>query len=74
MMITLAIESLGEATALTESYGLKAIAVILKTVDADQPPLHLPLGEPAYSATRNKFAAVMKTMDAWEAEATATSF
>jgi NAD(P)-dependent dehydrogenase (short-subunit alcohol dehydrogenase family) len=52
----------------------KAIAVILKAIDADKPPLHLPLGRRAYSIIRSKFAAFAADMDAWEAEATATDF
>jgi NAD(P)-dependent dehydrogenase (short-subunit alcohol dehydrogenase family) len=52
----------------------KAIAVILKAIDADKPPLHLPLGKRAYSNIRSKFAAFAADMDAWEADATATDF
>lgn len=52
----------------------KAVAVILKAVDAAEPPLHLPLGESAYAGARAKFAAFAKTMDAWEADAKATGF
>lgn len=52
----------------------KAVAVILKAVDASEPPLHLPLGEAAYAGARAKFAAFTKTMDAWEADAKATGF
>lgn len=52
----------------------KAIAVVLKAVDADEPPLHLPLGERAYSLARTKFAAFLESMDAWEADAAATGF
>jgi NAD(P)-dependent dehydrogenase (short-subunit alcohol dehydrogenase family) len=52
----------------------KAVAVILKAVDASEPPLHLPLGEAAYAGARAKFAVFTKTMDAWEADAKATGF
>ncbi len=52
----------------------KAVAVILKAVDAAEPPLHLPLGEAAYAGARAKFAAFTKTMDAWEPDAKATGF
>ena len=52
----------------------KAVAVILKAVYADEPPLHLPLGEAAYAGARAKFAAFAKTMDTWEADAKATGF
>lgn len=52
----------------------KAVAVILRAVDADKPPLHLPLGKPAYALARAKLAAFKETMDAWEADAAATGF
>jgi NAD(P)-dependent dehydrogenase (short-subunit alcohol dehydrogenase family) len=52
----------------------KAIAVLLKAIDSEKPPLHLPLGKRAYAIIRAKFAAFAKDMDAWEAEATATDF
>ncbi len=52
----------------------KAVAVILKAVDADKPPLHLPLGERAYALARAKLAAFKESMDAWEADAIATGF
>ena len=52
----------------------KAIAVMLKAIDADKPPLHLPLGKRAYHLARTKFAAFGQEMDAWEAQATATEF
>jgi len=52
----------------------KAVAVILKAVDADEPPLHLPLGERAYSVARAKLASFKTVIDAWEADAIATGF
>lgn len=52
----------------------KAVAVILKAVDADDPPLHLPLGEAAYAGARAKFTAFEKTMGDWEVDARATDF
>ena len=52
----------------------KAVAVILRAVDADEPPLHLPLGERAYSVARAKLAFFKTVIDAWEADATATGF
>ncbi|EZP50011.1 oxidoreductase [Sphingomonas sp. RIT328] len=52
----------------------KAIAVLLKAVDADDPPLHLPLGQTAYDAARAKLLALLASMDRWEADATATGF
>ena len=52
----------------------KAVAVILKAVDAAEPPLHLPLGKLVYDTARRKFEAFRKDMDEWEAEALATGF
>ena len=52
----------------------KAIAVVLKAIDADDPPLHLPLGEPAYKGVRAKVSALLNSMEVWEADSTATNF
>lgn len=52
----------------------KAVAVILQAVDADAPPLHLPLGKQAYAQARAKLASFAQTMDAWEAVAAATEY
>lgn len=52
----------------------KAVAVILKAVNANDQPLHLSLGEAAYVGARAKFKAFERTMDAWEADARATDF
>jgi NAD(P)-dependent dehydrogenase (short-subunit alcohol dehydrogenase family) len=52
----------------------KAIAVMLKAIDADAPPLHLPLGDRAYALAQAKFAAFKQDMDTWAAVATATGF
>jgi NAD(P)-dependent dehydrogenase (short-subunit alcohol dehydrogenase family) len=52
----------------------KAVAVILKAIDAAEPPLHLPLGPRAYQLARDKLAAFQKDMDAWEALAKATDY
>ena len=53
---------------------VKAVAVILKAIDAQEPPLHLPLGTRAYSIIRAKLAAFGASMDDWEAVAAATDF
>ena len=53
---------------------LQAVAVILQAVDADGPPLHLPLGDRACSLARTKFTAFLDSMDAWAPAATATAF
>ena len=52
----------------------KAVAVILKAVDADWPPLHLPLGPIAYSIAEKKLAAFKQDMDTWREVAIATDF
>ena len=52
----------------------KAVAVILKAVDAEQPPLHLPLGPVAYGIAEKKLAAFKHDMDAWRGVAIATDF
>ena len=52
----------------------KAIAVILKAVDAAEPPLHLPLGPIAYNLAEKKMAAFKADMDAWRETAIATDF
>jgi len=44
----------------------KAIAVILKAIDADAPPLHLVLGDEAYPRVRAKLKAFEADLDAWE--------
>ncbi|GAA3788684.1 oxidoreductase [Amycolatopsis tucumanensis] len=52
----------------------KAVDVILRAVDAERPPLHLPLGERAYALARTKFAAFLESMDEWEPLALKTAF
>lgn len=44
----------------------KAIAVILKAIEAETPPLHLVLGEEAYPRARAKLKAFEADLDAWE--------
>ena len=53
---------------------VKAVAVMLKAVDAQDPPLHLPLGQRAYDTARAKLAAFGQDMDAWEADGLATGY
>jgi len=52
----------------------KAIAVILKAVDSENPPLHLPLGPAAHAIADRKLAAFRKDIDAWRALSVATDF
>jgi NAD(P)-dependent dehydrogenase (short-subunit alcohol dehydrogenase family) len=52
----------------------KAVKVILKAVDAEKPPLHLPLGVRAYALARMKIAEFTQDIDAWEEVAKATDY
>lgn len=52
----------------------RGVEVILKAVDAEQPPLRLALGLDAYRNNRGKIARASGDLDAWAAAATATSF
>ena len=52
----------------------KAVAVILKAVDAATPPLHLPLGPVAHAIAEKKLASFRMDLDAWRDVAIATDF
>jgi NAD(P)-dependent dehydrogenase (short-subunit alcohol dehydrogenase family) len=52
----------------------KAIAVILQAVDADDVPLHLPLGPVAHAIAERKLAAFRSDIDAWRDITIATDF
>ncbi|MBT2246022.1 SDR family NAD(P)-dependent oxidoreductase [Sphingobium sp. BHU LFT2] len=52
----------------------KAIAVILQAVDADDAPLHLPLGPAAHAIAERKLAAFRSDIDAWREITIATDF
>jgi NAD(P)-dependent dehydrogenase (short-subunit alcohol dehydrogenase family) len=52
----------------------KAIAVILQAVDADDAPLHLPLGPIAHAIAERKLAAFRSDIDAWRDITIATDF
>ncbi|MEO3388943.1 oxidoreductase [Mesorhizobium sp. CAU 1741] len=52
----------------------KAIAVILQAVDADDAPLHLPLGPIAHAVSERKLASFRSDIDAWRDIAIATDF
>ena len=47
---------------------------MLKAIDSDKPPLHLPLGARAYVLARAKIAEFTQDVDAWEAQAKATDY
>ena len=52
----------------------KAIAVILRAVDADDAPLHLPLGPAAHAIAERKLTAFRRDIDAWREISIATDF
>jgi len=52
----------------------KAVAVILAAVDADDAPLHLPLGPIAHAIAERKLAAFRGDIDAWRDITIATDF
>ncbi|KWR84228.1 hypothetical protein [Cupriavidus sp. IDO] len=52
----------------------KAIDVILRAVNSDSPPLHLPLGPVGYSVADHKLAAFRDDIDAWRRIAIAADF
>ena len=52
----------------------RAVAVILKAVDAVTPPLHLPLGPIAHATAEKKLASFRADLDAWRDIAIATDF
>lgn len=52
----------------------KAITVIMQAVDADDAPLHLPLGPVAHAIAERKLAAFRRDIDAWRAISIATDF
>lgn len=52
----------------------KAVAVILQAVDADDAPLHLPLGPVAQAIAERKLAAFRSDIDAWRDVSIATDF
>jgi NAD(P)-dependent dehydrogenase (short-subunit alcohol dehydrogenase family) len=52
----------------------KAVAVILQAVDADDPPLHLPLGPAAHRTAERKLEAFRADIAAWREVSIATDF
>lgn len=52
----------------------KAVAVILQAVDADDAPLHLPLGPVAHAIAERKLAAFRRDIDAWRDITITTDF
>jgi len=52
----------------------KAVEVILRAVDSDAPPLHLPLGPVAHGVVDRKLASLRDDLDAWRQVSIATDF
>jgi hypothetical protein len=52
----------------------KAVKVILKAVDTQKPPLHVPLGARAYALARTKIAEFSQDINSWEAMANAADY
>ena len=52
----------------------KAVAVIMKAIDAEDPPLHLPIGPRAYELAERKLSALAADVMAWRDAAIATDF
>lgn len=52
----------------------KAVAVILRAVDSENAPLHLPLGPAAHAIAERKLAAFRSDIDAWRDVSIATDF
>jgi len=52
----------------------KAVAVMMQAIDAEDPPLHLPIGPRAFDLAERKLAALRKDMDAWRPVAIDTDF
>ncbi|CAG9191506.1 Short-chain dehydrogenase/reductase [Paraburkholderia tropica] len=52
----------------------KAVDVMLRAVDSEAPPLHLPLGPVAYGIADRKLVAIREDIDAWRRVAIATDF
>lgn len=52
----------------------KAVGVILRAVDADDAPLHLPLGPVAHAIAERKLADFRRDIDAWRDRTIATDF
>jgi len=52
----------------------KAVEVILRAVDSDAPPLHLPLGPVAHGVVDRKLASLREDIEAWRRVSIATDF
>lgn len=52
----------------------RAVEVILRAVDSDAPPLHLPLGPVAHAVVERKLASMREDVDAWRPISIDTDF
>lgn len=52
----------------------KAVAVMIRAIDADDPPLHLPIGPHAHSQAERKLEMFRRDIDAWREMSIATDF
>lgn len=52
----------------------KGVMMILKAIDAADPPLHLPLGKLVYDTVDCKYEVFREDMEAWRSDALATDF
>ena len=52
----------------------KAVAVMLHAIDAEEPPLHLPIGPVALGIADRKLASFRSDIDRWRQVAIATDF
>jgi hypothetical protein len=52
----------------------RAVQVMLRAVDSEEPPLHLPLGPVAYGIADRKLAAFREDIFTWRQAAIATDF
>ena len=52
----------------------KAVAVMLRAIDAEHPPLHLPIGPGAHAIAERKLASLRADLTAWRAISIATDF
>ena len=53
---------------------LKAAQAVLQLIEAQEPPLHLPLGADAVQGIRDKIAMLQRELDAWEELSLSTGF
>ena len=52
----------------------KAVAVMIRAIDADDPPLHLPIGPRAHALAELKLGAFRRDIDAWREVSIGTDF